>query len=171
MVLEKKSLYSRVYKVAERLNMKQTKVAEVVNSYFTECRNDLFEGRVVRILGFATLVPDVVLDEFVCTTAMYCKRVSNTVGITYFTVREVMREYFDSCKEELFECRTVDFRRLVHIYPVSDGEKICNVHAAISVTVKADMKNISSGVTSARAHICKVLKSELQQVKLLEVSS
>lgn len=171
MVMEKKSSYSRAYRVAERLNMTQTKVAEVVNTYFSECRNDLFEGKIVRIIGFATLVPDVVLDEFVCTTAMYCKRVSDIIGVTYFTVREVMREYFEGCKEELFECRTVDFRRLVRIYPIHDDEKICNVHASISVTIKADIEKFSSGVTSVRAHICKVLKSELQQVKIAEVSS
>lgn len=161
----KRSLGSRVYMIAEELEIEQKLVSRVVNRYFSLCRDDVFNGKTVRVLGFVEVVPNIILSNYIDTSAMYCKRVSEIEGITYFTVKSVMRKYFDGCKEDLFNGKTVDFRSLATLHPIVNENGVVNIHSSLSVTINSELQNGMSVVTSARAHLCKVLKSELQRTR------
>lgn len=169
-MIEKRLLDSRVWMVADLLGVEQTKVKRIVVRYFDNCREELFAGKVVRILGFVTLTPNIIVDDFISTTAVYCKQVSIAESLPYYSVREIMRTYFDICKQELMEGRTVDFRALATLHPLLEDDRVTNIRVSISATLKDKLIMRNSGVTSARASICKLLKSELCRNTALEVS-
>lgn len=162
-MVDKRSFRARVFEVAEQLDIEQTKVIRIISSYFDYCRQDLYCGRVVRILGFAYIEPNVILDDFVNTTAMYCKMVSESSSVTYHTVREVMRVYFAVCKADLLSGKSVDFRTLCTLHPIVDEEdNVIKVHVSLSALIFSRLDAKLSGVTSARAHLCKIFKNELR---------
>lgn len=170
MNFEKRSKYSMVYQVAGDLRDNQVKVRSIITTYLNVCREELFDGHIVRFLGFFTLVPNEMKDEFISTTAMHCKMTAERLNLPYHTVRGVIRKYSDSCKTDLKEGRPVEFRRLAKLVPSKEDGKITNVFGTISVTIGSELGTRSSGVTSARLHVCKILKRQLQQSDSLEVS-
>ena len=162
-MVDKRSFRAKVYEVAEELGIEQTKVIRIISSYFDYCRHDLYCGRIVRILGFAYIEPNVIFDDFINTTAMYCKMVSENSNVTYHTVREVMRTYFEVCKADLLNGKSVDFRTLCTLHPIVDQEnRVVKVHVSLSALIFSRLDTELSGVTSARAHLCKVFKNELR---------
>lgn len=171
METSKRLFRSRVYLVADRLGLEQTKVTKYVNTYFNLCHRDLLAGRVVQIHGFATLIPNVITNEFVKTTALYCKEVAAIENTTYYTVREIMRAFFDSCMEDLMDGQSVTFRTLVTLTPEIRQGNVVKIYSSLSATINNELQQQKSDVTSARSHLSKLLKSNLQRKIPVEVAA
>jgi len=163
---DKRSFGARLYEVAENYNLNQSDVNRIVNEYITECRQDLFDGKEVRILGLVILVPNPMYSECGATLALYAKKIATKTGCPFHTVRGVVGEYIDILRNELYEGRNIDIRGLVSMHPLMRNGEIVKVHSILSTSIKGDLPYKSQYVTSVRAHTCKLLKHNMFISKL-----
>lgn len=161
------SLYNRVYNIANKYNITQVTVHEIINSYINYCKERTLKGNVVQIYGLVTLIPDTVLSSYKTTLAYDCKILADKIGLPSNTVYHIIKEYLESIKTELQEGNNVEMRGLVsfHIAQKPSGENV--VHSAISTTFRTDVfkyvVKYNTPVNSVRVHTHKMLKDNMKE--------
>lgn len=143
--------------MSEELNISCADVKRITDRYIELVRAEVLSGREVHIFGLVSLVPDVVVDSYVSTTALYAKTISKELGIPYHTVMGTLREYINSLKETLLEGKNITICRIVGVYPTVTEEGI-RIYTRISESIRTDLYNENSCVTSVRAHTNKLFK-------------
>lgn len=162
--MRKLSLDSRRWRIANELSIEQTKVKVIIDRYIDLCREDLLNGHVVRIFGLVTLVPNVKTDDFVATTAWFCKQIAKQEALPFYTVLQTVKWYIESMQRTLLDGKDVTIPRLVGMYSLRTVDNTYKVRSQISETVS---KEISSGcrcVTAVRVHTDKLFKEYVATV-------
>lgn len=156
---EKNTVYMRVYKLSDTLNVKRAVVNRVITRYFQLCREDLMSGKVVHIVGFALIKPSLIYDEYIDTRAMYCLRVSRIEGVPFHTVLRLINEYLEICTEELNNIQSVTFHGLCSLHPYSEKGQLRGIRLSLSATINKELAEVDSPIR-VRAALCKMLKSK-----------
>lgn len=146
------------YNIAHELSLSQAAVRQIIERYLSDCRVDLVSGSVIRFVGLVSLVPTPILSEHVKTSAYYCREVSKETGYPYFTVQRVIKGYFSRVCDGLFNGEPITLKGLCTLVPVVEEGEPVRVYSKVSRTFKRDLPLINSGVSSIRAHSCKLLK-------------
>lgn len=160
----KLSLDSRRWRIADELNIEQTKVKLIIDRYVSLCREDLLNGHVVQIFGLVTLVPNVRVDDFVATTAWYSKVISRMETIPYYTVLQTIKWYIDSMQRTLLKGKDVTIPRLVGLYSLRTVNNTYKVRSQISETVSKEISMGCRCVTAVRVHTNKLFKEYVETV-------
>ncbi len=162
-MLNKTVFGNRVYDIAYNLNIPRTEVNTIINTYISICREDLLNGHIINFVGLVSVVPDRIVTNYIGTTAWYAKCVSNMLDLPYNTVYTVISGYIQDLEDDLLSGKAVDIRRIVTLHPLCNEDNILSsVHAAISVSIKKELQVRSTGVSSVRAHTCKLRKKYLK---------
>lgn len=161
---KKLPLSCRVYRIAERYNVEQTKTHLIINSYIDYCKETLLNGHVIDFLGLVSVIPDKCSDRVRVTTAYECKTISDSIGLPWYTVFSIVDEYLDSLKEDLLNGIDIEIRGLLNMHPIrnEDGE-ITGIHSAISSQIRDRIRAGGTYVDSVRVHTHKLLKYNLKK--------
>jgi hypothetical protein len=159
----KRPIFCRVYIIAEKYNVTQVMVHNIINSYIDYCKKQLYVGKEVQIFGLVTLVPDVVKDNYKTTLAYDCYQLAEQLGLPSHTVYVIIKEYINSLEEEILQGRNVEMRGLVALHPMTKDGVLSCIHSAISTTIKNELKTLNTPVSSVRVHTHKLLKYKLKE--------
>ena len=160
----RKTLISvRVYIIADKFGITQNSVHTIISSYIEYCKALLIKGERVELLGLVTLVPDVILSKYKTTLAFICTEIANDLGMPYYTVFSVIREYLDSLIEEVKAGTSIEVRGLVAVYPLEQNGVVTKVHSLVSESIKSLIRSSNTPVTSVRAHTNKLLKYDINK--------
>lgn len=160
----KTTLCRRVWLLADKYNIPQVSVHSIINTYIDYCKEQLYYGKEVVILGLVTLVPDKIYDKYKTTLAYDCKEIAHRVGLPSHTVYIIIREYIASLEEEILNGKSVEMRNLVTIHPIKTNGVFCKIHSAISTTIKNDISKYNLPINSVRVHTHKNLKYKQKEM-------
>lgn len=159
----KQSIAARVYNIAEQQGIYQTTVHTIISSYIDYCKVLLLSGHKVDFFGIATIVPDVIVDDYNTTLSYDCSRLAEQLHLPYNTVFIIIREYLYSIMEDIFLGRNAEIRGIVTMKPIKEDGVICKVHASMSVSLKNLIDSSDCVISSARVHTYKLLRSNLKK--------
>jgi len=158
--MEKRSIGSRVYEISEGYNIEQTKVKEIIQEFIVYCVRRLSFGERVDFLGLVSFIPDIELCS-ATTLAFKCYDLADNLGLPRYTVFCVVQEYISSLRDELVKGNTIEIRGMVSMHPMLESGVVTKVHSRISTSIKANLLNYNTNVTSVRVHTHKLLKRRL----------
>lgn len=159
----KRSLGTRIWIIADKYNIEQVQVSNIIKAYVSFCREKLLEGYVVSFSDLVVLVPDNLISKYRMTLAYQCKQVSKICGKSYHTVFSIINEYLSFLREDVVERgNSVDIRGIVSIHPILRDDVIVKVHSSISCSIKRDLSERNGYVTHVRAHTHKLLKHSIK---------
>lgn len=150
---EKNSFVIQVYQVAEDLNIPRTVVSNILYEFIAYIKVELCQSKEVRLLGLANILPDN-KQSYVSTVAYQSMKVSNKIGISYFTCLQVVKYYLEYLRKELSSGICIDIRSLFSIHPIYENGEVVSYHSSLSDSVKRDVPNL-------RVHTCRLLKGKL----------
>lgn len=160
MRLERDVLSCFAYRVAHQYGIEQTAVKRIIRSYLNVCREDLIMGNVVRLYGVVTLVPNPVCNTKIKTGACYCKLVAAETRCSYYTVREIVKDYLENVKSALSSGMAAELRRLCTIKPcINEAGEIVGARSLTSSSISRDLaERTDTPVFGVRVHTSKLLK-------------
>lgn len=156
--MKKMSLNTRVYNLASKYGIEQTKVHIIITGYVDYCKELLYHGYKVDILGLASLIPNVLVNDCSTTLAYECKYLANQLGLPQHTVYVIVQEYINSLIDDVLNGSPIEVRGLFSVVPINDGQSVVKIHSVISSQVKEHLKERETPVTSIRIHTHKLLK-------------
>lgn len=160
-IQDKNILPMRVLVIANRYSISKVSVGSIINSYISILRDELLGGREIRVLGLFSIVPNVIVDNRISTTACIAQKVSDDTGISYTTCFHVIKSYLEALKDELSQGISVDVRSIVTLHPIFEEGTLTCIHASVSSSIRRDLAIQNGAVTSVRVHTSKLLKSVL----------
>ena len=158
----KRSLGTRVWIIADKYGIEQTKVHSIITSYISFCRDLLLSGNEVTFFNLVTMTPDYIVSDYRTTFAYQCKMVSESSGVSYYTVYSIVREYLDFLQEDIMSGNSVDIRGIVSLHPLCKDGVVVKVHSSISTSIKRDLSILNGDVSSIRAHTHNMLKHAIK---------
>jgi nucleoid DNA-binding protein len=158
MEIKKMSIGDRVFLLASKYGIEQTKVHTIISAYTDYCKEMLYQGYRVDLLGLASLIPDREKTGLTTTLAYECRDIADDLCLPKHTVYVIVQEYLDSLVEDILKGNPVEIRGLLSVVPINDGEKVIKVHSVISSQMKEHLKERNTGVTAVRVHTHKMLK-------------
>ena len=156
--MKKMALNTRVYILASKYGIEQTKVHAIITGYIDYCKEMLYQGYRVDILGLASLIPKELKEDCMTTLAYECKYLSNQLRLPSHTVYVIVQEYINSLIDDVLNGIPVEVRGLFSVVPINDGQQVTKVHSVISSQIKEHLKERDTDVTSIRIHTHKLLK-------------
>ena len=159
-MLDRTRVAIQSYILAEKFNITNEVVHNIINSYIDYCRKSIIRGVRIDFLGLVSIIPDVINDDFKFTMAYMCNEVANSLSLSYNIVFSVMSEYINTAKSQLKDGTTVEIRGLVTMTPLSENGCVTKVHSNISQSLRKMLANSDSNVKSFRVHTYKSLRDE-----------
>lgn len=160
MIKDKKLLAQRTYTISEQLNIHQTSVNKIINTYAEVLKEEIYQGKEVCIFGLASIVPTQEYTGYVSTLAYHAKKTANKCGSSYYTCLMVLNEYLDNVRESILNGENANIRGVVTFAVVKDTNGSYNIHSSVSSSVRRDLDFKSSGAFNVRVHTAKLLKSQ-----------
>ncbi len=158
MEMKKMPLGDRVYLLANKYGIEQTKVHTIIGAYTDYCKEMLYSGYRVDLIGLASLIPDRERTGLTTTLAYECRDIAKQLSLPNHTVYVIVQEYLNSLIEDILKGKPVEIRGMMSVVPINNGEKVIKVHSVISSQLKEHLKEKNTGVTSIRIHTHKLLK-------------
>ena len=168
--MKKMSLNTRVYILASKYGIEQTKVHMIITGYIDYCKEMLYQGYRVDILGLASLIPKELKEDCMTTLAYECKHLANKLKLPSHTVYVIVQEYINSLIDDVLNGVPIEVRGLFSVVPINDGQQVTKVHSVISSQIKEHLKERDTKVTSIRIHTHKLLKYKVSSSDRLLVS-
>ena len=158
MEIKKMPLNDRICLLAKKYNIEQTKVHSILTAFTDYCKEMLYNGYRVDLIGLASLIPDNERTGLTTTLAYECRDIAKQLSLPNHTVYVIVQEYLNSLIEDILKGRPIEIRGILSIVPINNGEKVIKVHSVISSQIKEHLKEKNTGVTSIRIHTHKLLK-------------
>lgn len=162
-MIEKEVVYSQIYNIANSLNINQTTVNKIINSYISECRDDLLSGVQIRFPGLCWVEPDMVSTDRMMTLGAYASRVSAQVSIPMYTCYRVLEDYLSMLRSLLLQGKAVDIRTLCTLKPIYEGNEIKTIYTCVSSTLKRDIDTGKYVVSSVRVHTFRDIRQSAKE--------
>lgn len=156
--MKKMSLNTRVYMLANKYGLEQNKVHMIITGYIDYCKEMLYQGYRVDILGLASLIPNELREDCMTTLAYECKYLAEQLKLPSHTVYVIVQEYINSLIDDVLNGKPIEVRGLFSVVPINDGKQVVKIHSVISSQVKEHLKERETFVTSIRIHTHKLLK-------------
>lgn len=162
---KKMALSDRVYLLANKYDIEQNKVHTIITAYIDYCKNMLYKGYRVDMMGLVSLIPDREKTGLTTTLAYECRDIAQQLKLPNNTVYVIIQEYLDSLKEDVLKGKPIEIRGLLSVFPINDGEKVTKVHSVISSQMKEHLKEKTTDVSAIRIHTHKLLKYSVGQIQ------
>jgi hypothetical protein len=162
----------RTYAIAQELGIPQTTILNIINNYIAVLREEIIQGREIRVLGLVSIIPDREYNGYISTTAHHAKEVSGRTASSYYTCLNVIELYIKSIKTDILNGVSADIRGVCSFTVVKNENAPNSIYSNISVTIKRDIEKFSQDVFSIRTHTSKLLKFEAKNAsgeEMLEV--
>ena len=98
MEMKKMPLGDRVYALAKKYDIEQNKVHIIITAYTDYCKEMLYNGYRVDLIGLASLIPDRERTGFTTTLAYECRDIAKQLSLPNHTVYVIVQEYLNSKK-------------------------------------------------------------------------
>lgn len=157
MVVGRTSSSSQVWDLSSKLQLPQTTVKLVVNSYMAYCKELLIAGGRLDFYGFVSVVPYGGKPVYSTTFAYNCLEVADRIQVPYYTVYKIMESYVNNCIECLHNGIVVEIRGLVVCKPMLEDGVLCKVRSRASQCIKDWLPD---GI-SVRVYTSKILKKRM----------
>ena len=101
-MLGRTALVTRVYTIANSLNIEIALVDRIVKAYLTYCKEELSRGHRVNLCGIAIIVPIMKYSDYKTTLAYRCKQIADMYSLPQYTVFQVVQGYLDTIKDDIY---------------------------------------------------------------------
>lgn len=155
-----------VYVLAEEYNIPKVTVHKIILGYIDYCKSMLLRGEVVDIFGIVTIVPDVITSQYNTTLAYECEKIADILGLPQHTVFIIVRAFLEDSIQSILDGKVVEFRSLVTVKPIMEGNVFTKVHSSISQLLKYKFNSEDSKITGVRVHTYKSLRDKMESRKL-----
>lgn len=162
MIDEKELFGIKVWNVASEYNLTQTAVHSIINEFVETCRRLVVSGFVVRLQGLATIIPNEQLQQYIPTLGFISKIVSDTCGITYYTVYTVINAYLESVESDILIGKNVDIRKLISFHSIFVDSNKFKVNCFMSASLRNELR-VRGVETGARASLNKMLRNKIKE--------
>lgn len=159
------ALLTRVYGVANELNIERTLVDRVVKAYLNFCKNELRCGHRVNFLDIAQVVPDIEYVDYNTTFAYKCAMVAETYSVPYYTVVSIVRGYLDTVRDDIFNGRPANIYGIMTLTPLKENGVVTRVHSSISQSLQQDLMSFGN---HARVYTNKRFKRRVKEAKIYD---
>ena len=154
----------RAYKISEQFNISYSSVHTIIKEFIKYSKELLYSGKRIDFFDLVYIEPDIITDGQKTTLGYNAIAVSKRLGIPYYTVYNVIKEYLNSLKLSLHEGKTAEIRSLVTLHPYKNEQGVNIIHSAISITVKKELSENNYPINAARVHTYKSLKEEFANI-------
>lgn len=154
----------QVWVIADKYNIPQTTVHNIINSYLSYCKDLLVRGERVDFFGLVSVVPNVINNKFSTTLAYNCEKVADMLSLPSHTVYRIIEAYIEDAIESIQKGVTVEIRGIVVCKPIYEDGKITKIHSNISQSLKNILVDVETNVTSLRVHTYKSLRDKLSSI-------
>ncbi len=146
--------------ISKDLNIEQTKVTSVLNTYTDLCISHIKQGFTVNFLGLARLEPTEKKYEFVGTTAFYALEVSKLESISFNTVYNILKYYYRSVQNDIIKHKKARIPKLLS-FTLLRSEKgwVLQSFTSKSLCEKLRVENL----VSVRSHSSKLFRDYIIQ--------
>lgn len=160
----------RTYKISNQLGIPQTTILAIINSYISVLKEEIMEGKEVRIFGLSNLVPSIEYRGCISTTALHAKKVATDTTFSYYTCLSVIKGYLDSIRDDLCNGINADVRGIVSLSVVRNENAPDSIYSNISVTIKEGLEQRGITDFTVRAHTSMCLKYKIKSESMNHVS-
>lgn len=160
LIKDKKLLAQRTYTISEQLNIHQTSVNRIINTYSEVLKDEIYQGKEVCIFGLASIVPSQEYTGYISTLAYHAKKTAKRCGTSYYTCLSVLNRYLNNVRESILNGENANIRGVVTFAVVRDTDGSYNIHSSVSSSIRKDLDFKSSGAFTVRVHTAKLLKSQ-----------
>lgn len=163
MSTERTALLTRIYTVAERLNIDKKLTDNIIRAYLQSCKDEILRGYTVNFCGLALIVPDVQSNDCKMTLAFRCRNIARSNAFSYYTVLQVVKEYMKTIEEDIFQARSANIYGLVTLRPLKQNGVVTRVHSTLSHRLQ---DYLCENGNHARVHTNKSFKRRVKEAKI-----
>lgn len=158
-MLGRTALVTRVYTIANSLNIEIALVDRIVKAYLTYCKEELSRGHRVNLCGIAIIVPDYEVFDYKTTLAYRCKQIADMYALPQYTVFQVVQGYLDTIKDDIYAGKSANVYGLCTIQPLREGGIVTRVHSSISQSLQEYLEDYGN---HARVYTNKIFKRKVK---------
>lgn len=156
----KQLLSEKVYQLTTELQIPKKTVKELLSAYIFYKKLEVLSGKEISIKGLVNIVPEPLTDSGITTLGYTAKLLARDYNIPYNSVFTILNRFIDIQTEQLKMGNPVDFKGIVKIKPIVEGNIIKAVHSSVSISLTTDV-GWEEELESCRVHTSKLLKQNL----------
>lgn len=162
---ERTALITRVYNVAEQLNIEKTLTDFIIKSYLDFCKKELICGHRVNFCGIALIVPDNEVFDYKTTFSYKCNQIAKINSLPHYTVQQVVMGYLNTIRDDIFNGKSANIYGMLTLTPLYQGGVVTRVHSSISQSLQEYLRGYGS---HARACTDRVFKRRVKGAGILD---
>ena len=163
MNVEKKRRVQDTYAISQKYSIPFQTTDNIVAEYIKYNKRKLLNGYRIDIPGLFYILPDVIKGEYKTTFAYDCYEIAKKLNIQKITVLNIIKEYLQCLKQNLYNGDGIELRGLASMVPIfNEMGNVVNIQASISTTIKMEISEKNLSINSARIHTYKSFREEIK---------
>ena len=103
----------RIYNIVNKYDINNNTVHSIIRNYIDFNKKLLYSGRRIDFNGLVYIEPDVYTTKHRATMGYICKYIASDLGLPYYTVLTVIREYLLGLKDSLMNGREAEIQLII----------------------------------------------------------